>query len=341
MPAPILLIDGNNLAHYLYPDIRPDQPLQLAHYWRLIQHLSSYYRSHKGQTRLELCFDRTRYEADLPRWVNDHFQLLFPLPRKKADHVILERLSYHQYSGHACLVISNDERLRDRVEKRNGQAMPVHQFVRRTGVRNPVFRAPEELPPVDIPNKTEFEGETAARLIHTPTLLQRPIKQRPAQGFQILPAAAPQPILAETTPPPQTTLAAPEVPSAAESSDPRYVLTIDRWPREQALDLLHKAFCKQHARQHQELIGLMVDMGEVQELADLLAATCGSEPGFARQGALKKRVCLALLGAQRTPLSIPEIARLTGLNPLGLQGRIRQKLALWVGCRSSADEPSQ
>jgi hypothetical protein len=115
---------------------------------------------------------------------------------------------------------------------------------------------------------------------------------------------------------------------------PFYFLSIENWPIEEGVRFLLNSFCPRHRAEYQDLLAAFDRAAlrpiDLRALAELLLHACGSEPEFARQGALMARVRLALLQARGEPLSLEELAKRTGLKYSGLRGRIKAKAGLWV-----------
>lgn len=393
-PTPlVLLIDGNNLAHHLYSHLGPRQKMTPADSRRLIAHLASYALNYQAALQIELCLDRSPQDFDLPP---DNLLVMHADYPHTGDGLLLSRFWYHHLGGHACLVVTNDEVILDEVAQAQGMALRVYDFVRRVGLVSPVFRAPDELPPVmprcigptetgqprALPlalsasvyfriiedNRQRSASKTVQPQTYDPRAnTSQPVKPnrhsttQPApmqadrregatqevetqgvaalEGAAILsqadlpadrgqwpePAAAPDPAAVETN-----ALAGPTEGEAG----PYYFLSLENWPVNEGVHFLLHAFCSRHQAEYRDLVQSFdtddLRPADLRALAELLLHACGSEPDFAQRGALMTRVRLALLQAGGEPLSLKEIARRTGLKPLGLQGRIKEKAGRWV-----------
>ena len=349
-----LLVDGNNLAHFLYTNLTPGQKMTQADSQRLIAHLGAYARTYPRQIEVELCLDRSPGPYDPPP---ANLRVQFAEYPQTGDDLLLGRFWFHHFSGTACLVITNDEAILEEVGEAGGISLRVYDFVRRPGLVSPVFRAPEELPVVTVP--VVKASETGHPLSLSASIYFRIAEDRAIQETQpakpeVCPRAKKLPeAKALPVDPPvkaiQPDLAADEEPPldiplaedtgethiiAAEDEGPYYFLNLDAWPLAEGARFLLNAFCMHHRAQYGDLMDLFapdtVRAADLRALAEFLLHTCGDEPGFAQRGALMARVRLALLQARGEPLSLAELSDRTGLKQTGLRGRIKQKAAPWV-----------
>ncbi len=117
MASPVgltLIIDGNNLAHYLY-HLLPRQPVPAMTLQRMAEQLSRYARSAQLKLEVELCLDPLPADTQFPNPVKVRV-----LPAKfpeEADDVVLQRFWYYHYKDQPCLIITNDSMLCDKVEQ--------------------------------------------------------------------------------------------------------------------------------------------------------------------------------------------------------------------------------
>jgi hypothetical protein len=351
----LLLIDGNNLAHFLYTNLTPGQKMTRDDSQRLIKHLAAYSRTHAQTVEVELCLDRSPGEYD-PLPGNLHiFSAEYP---QTGDDLLLGRLWFHQYARRGCTVITNDEAILEEVTAARAAGVRVYQFVRRAGLKSPVFQAPEDLPQVTYPsievNYSRRSPSLSASIYFRIVTEQRRISDRLASPQRsiidsIQPGAG-QPLLARHAPEIETMGTVGELsevdlpildsptgdadPSAEESDGPYYFLDLEHWAVDKGVRFLLSSFCPAHRAQY---IDLMTDFSsdtlrpaDLRALAELLIHACGDEPDFARRGALMARVRLALLQARGEPLSLKELAAKIGLKITGLRGRIKHKAHPWV-----------
>lgn len=363
----VLLIDGNNLAYYLYPHLTRGKKMTPADSLRLIRHLSSYARTYSNEFEIELCLDRMPGELpDLP----DGLRVMVADYSIDGDTLIMRRFWYHKETGRPCLVITNDEEMLEEVSEGGGASMRVFHFVRRPGLRSPVFRAPDEILPLLEENREapqdQNNGQITVRVIrqqaedrarnHTRAAplkveIKTPSPQKPAADHS--PAASqeknPMPVedlslqsKAASTPPAdheEERLVLKEAPPAQLTGDqpavgPYYRIDIDLWPPAEGIEFLRKQFCSRHRSIHAELIEAIdydqPTQRDVHDLVDLLLQACGDEPNFARRGALMTRVQLALLQARGEWISLHELAARIDLPVEGLRGRIKKKASVWI-----------
>lgn len=351
--APILLIDGNNLAHFLYTNLVPGQKMTADDSRRLIDHLSSYARSYAGQVHVELCLDRSPGAYDLPPENLHIFAAEYP---QTGDDLLLGRFWFHQMARRPCLVITNDDAILEEVREARGNSLRVYDFVRRPGITAPVLRDPQDLPPLPgadtclqpVEKAPSLSASIYFRIVQedrqaekTTPKGERTVRQPPEQtktteskpGTQAVPQPKPEhavPKAADALPPKE---AVPEQP--AETRDgPYYFLSLETWPVAEGIRFLRNAFCRQHRGQYLDLVEAFnpqtLTPADLRALAELLLHTCGDEPDFARRGSLMARVRLALLQARGEPLVLDQIAQATGLKQTGLHGRIKDKAENWI-----------
>lgn len=355
-PPLFLLIDGNNLAHFLYTNLSPGQKMTPGDSQRLITHLAAYARTYRD-VDVELCLDRFPGAWD-PQPENLHiYYAEYP---RTGDDLLLGRLWFHHLGGRNCMMITNDEVLLDEVAETGAAALRVYDFVRRPGLNAPVFRAPEELPALPGPfTRMTIEPpqpESLQRSIYFRIITEDGQTGPNTPPGQPVSRAQQQPdILKEHFPAPQpwgeTALLVEEdleaslalldgpveianTPTMDGVDDPYYILNLDQWPVEEGVRFLLNSFCPAHREKYQDLMSHFsieaLRPADLRALAELLLHTCGDEPDFARHGSLMTRVRLALLQARGEPLSIKDLAARTGFKLPGLRGRIRQKARPWV-----------
>lgn len=342
-----LLIDGNNLAHFLYTNLSPGQKMTPADSQRLITHLAAYARTYPD-VEIELCLDRFPGAWD-PQPENPHiYYAEYP---QTGDDLLLGRLWFHHLDGRACMMITNDQAILDEVAETGAASLRVYDFVRRPGLNSPVFRAPEELSAVSTPltrvTKETLHPESLQRSIYFRIITE---DSQPVSRVQRKPDHLEDHFLTrqhcdETTLPAEDDLAAKlslpdgpvkiaDKPALDGVEGPYYILNLDQWPVEEGVRFLLNAFCPAHREKYQDLMSNFsieaLRPADLRALAELLLHACGDEPDFARHGSLMTRVRLALLQARGEPLSIKDLAARTGFKLPGLRGRIRQKARPWV-----------
>ncbi len=365
-PSRILLIDGNNLAHFLYPDLNPGKKMTPVHSLRLINHLNNYARQFGQSVKIELCLDRSPGD---PGSLHESMRVLWAHYPKDGDDLLIDRFWFHHVSHHACLVITNDEDILDEVNSAGGASLRIFEFVRRPGLNSPVFREPVDLPQVyfnspDIDEPVQGLPLSASiyfRLVEDPRLnklgrspglpqdTNSPNLSPPSQSAFYNPELgllSPDQIqyreesdiqvkeLDEDSLPVTLPEKTEELSFIGQAEEPHYFLDLDHWPPEEGIRFLARSFCPSHRAEFKDLIDLANSekstADNLRALAELLLYSCSHEDNFARRGSLMTRVRLALLQARGEPLSLSGLAEATGLKRHGLQGRINAKAGRWV-----------
>lgn len=361
----ILVIDGNNLAHFLYPNLGPGQKMTSADSLRLISHLNSYARQFGQSIEVELCLDR--FPGD-PGSLYDSMRVLWAHFPQNGDDLLIDRFWFHHISQHPCLVITNDEDILDEVNQAGGNSLRVFDFVRRPGLNSPVFREPADLPQVSLPTHNQdenlsgvpFSASIYFRLVEDPRLhdnrksrlldqdtnqaaaISTPQPSHPDPELDHFPPVFSEPVI-EANP----SIEFPTNPLSGIRSSKRgtttnsnpqnqeihYILDLDQWPMGEGIRFLAQSFCPRHRIEYKDLIDLInpkkAAADDLRALAELLLFACGNEEDFARRGSLMAQVRLALLQARGKPLSIGDLSTITGLKRNGLQGRIKAKAGRW------------
>jgi hypothetical protein len=345
MTKPVLIIDGNNLAHWVYSITT--NPLSPTDSERLARHLAQYAMQYKRQiSRIEVCFDR---DPLLPDLLPGLLQILSADPPWKADDVVLGRHRFHVYQGNPVVVITNDGEIQDEISRSQGHFLSVYHFVIQTGMERPVFLPPKEfslrLSGVaqkstrdEIGNMGEVlqhqqdkmvRGEKRDSKIYTNPTARARKKERQARLIQDVTI---QRGVNEDQPPvdlqQSVTLLVPE-----SQPEPIYRLSLETWPIEAGARFLLHSFCAQHRKEYALLvksIGMSNMRSEdLRGLATDLEKSCGSETDFTRRGSLMDRVRLALI-KEGGELSLSQLADQAGIKVEGLQGRIKKKAEGWI-----------
>jgi len=363
---PILLIDGNNLAHFLYPNLNSGQKMTPVDSLLLINHLNNYARQFGQSVKIELCLDRSPGD---PGSLSENIRVLWAHYPQNGDDLLVDRFWFHHVSRRPCLVITNDEDILYEVNDAGGRSLRVFEFVRRPGLNSPVFREPDDLPQISAPAPGEDESTHGLPLSASIyfRLVEDPRIHNPSEPPGVRQAENPP----TYTPPGQSTISyserdqntpgeveyrgSSEIPAkeceaypltGVESGgndgmhwtdqdvEPHYYLDLDQWLLDDGIRFLVQSFCPTHRAEYQDLIDLVntekAAADDLRALADLLLYTCSHEDNFARQGSLMARVRLALLQARGEPVSLTALADATGLKRHGLHGRIKAKAGRWV-----------
>lgn len=136
-----IIIDGNNLAYYLY-DI-PDKSYLHIYDHMLYQHLSSWASNFEQDIIVELCLDPCPCMKDIEDSLP--ITLYYAEPGQKADDVILERLYYYPFDDYDCLVVTKDGKLRRDIESRGYRVIRPEEFVIIRGKEKPKFYNPRKI----------------------------------------------------------------------------------------------------------------------------------------------------------------------------------------------------
>ena len=320
----VLIVDGNNLAHYLY-QFSTHKPVSAGDIQLMSMQLSQYVRAARQPVVIELCLDHFPAGQPLPRMGG--VEVFVASVQEEADDVLRERFRFHDHQNHPCLVVTNDTKVREDVEEEGGAALLVYDFVRRQG-KKPVFRDPSEFPSRN-PLPRLAEGEPSPQPAET--VVKRPTPR---------PLRAPAPSPVETPlpePPAQPVIESPpasEKPLDAVEAQPAYRLTLESWPLEKGVRFLVDSFCPEHGAEYRELYRSLKDhplfQHDLYELANALVKYCGEEPEFATRGSLIDRLRLALLLSPEQDVPLEIILKRTGLPARGLQGRIKEKARGWL-----------
>jgi hypothetical protein len=358
----LLLIDGNNLAHFLYQDLMPGQKMTEEISQRLMMHLDSYSRQHIGSVTIELYLDR------LPQGTPEFFSSLRVFPAEypqTADDVLIDRFWYHHLVLQPCVVITNDEDILDEVKYAGGNFLRVFEYVRRRGLVNPVFLDPDEFPPLHLPPKEEKAKHTFQSLRTSVyfrigqdrinRISHKPEQQKlaTAQAGVIIPRLTVPDDLgdlfsAPAQDEPGTQAELDQIPierlsrlqqdapiqAPPDNAQPVYYLDLDHWPLSEGIRFLKQSFCPDHRKEYQDLLGAIdytaVKPADLRAVAELLLYTCGSESSLPCHGSTMDRVRIALLLSGGSPLSLNEISQLTGLKPVGLSRKLKEKGGRWL-----------
>jgi hypothetical protein len=358
-----LLIDGNNLAHFLYQDLLPGQKMSEEISLRLMVQLDSYARQWAEGISVELYLDR------LPHGIPESFSSLRVFPAEFplfADDVLIDRFWFHHLVYQPCLVITNDENILDEVKYAGGNSLRVFDFVRRRGITNPVLLDPYDFPPLHFPPK-EAKTKTTFQSLHASVYfrISQDRAHRIAKKLDPAPKAEPkrrldalinsqpiatagallraqvndQPFVRETQStgqcmPPSTTQILNTVTPPNLSSQVSYCIDLDNWPLGDGIRFLKQAFCRDHRHEYKELLGAIdynaVKPADLRAVAELLLYACADEANLARRGSTMDRVRIALLQAGGAKLTLSEIAQATDLKINGLQRKIKEKAGRWL-----------
>lgn len=360
----IVIIDGNNLAHFLYNNLPPETKMADKMTVLLVNHLDSYARAYPDQVNIELVLDKAP-----ERWINiqsKNLRLVHSAHPQKADDVILGQfLLYHQINRLPCVVITNDQELLDEIQSGGGAFLRCSDFVRRPGRVNPVFTEPNALPKAAPPPRQNQETAVSHPLrtsIFYRVAREQNKKVRPTKGLlpvkrqEVKPEADFSPLVAA-----EKASQVPRIPNDTEllieiinppnqpNAQPQdsgsgltYAINFDDWPLQEGARFLRRAFCETHRVEYQDLLKSVdyraLQPADLRAIAELLRYACGQEPGFARQGSFADRVRLALINAHSSRVTLAEIAQRADLPLPGLHRKIKTKVSRWVQIFPEHDE---
>lgn len=326
----VLILDANNLAHYIH-HFPAKKTISVDDIRQLITQLSSYVREASQSIICELCLDYHHPDQILP--ILNGVRIFPAQPPEEADDLLLHRFRFHHHQGRDCLVITNDIGVCDKVKDEEGSYLLVNDFVRRSG-NKPVFRDPIEFPAL-IHTHKKIDLLTTSRNL---TRIEKTSQISPTSTSRLDPVEEYDTSL----------ITQPENENATQIINsitpilypqPAYCLSLETWPLDRGVRFLVNSFCRQHRDEYLELYRSVnpedLRFADLVELVNALKNTCGTEPGFAARGSLLDRVRLALILCPDEAVPLSEIAKKTGLNEVGLQGRIKEKAKGWLRIKST------
>jgi hypothetical protein len=329
-----VILDGNNLAHYLF-ELAPLTPLTDQIDRPFLDVLENW--AARWGAEVELCFDP---RPDPPPG-NAAVKILVADPGHKADGLILYRLDYHSYQKERCLVITSDKELQTEVKERGVRVFSSRQFLKQVGRGQYTFAPlPVSLRLGKLTARPRWEDQPAPQSSLT-TSPSRRRKSTPPQEADVHQQTLAWLDALRGDPPPQVT--APDLdttqvgriaePPLAPHLELRICLTPQDWPISEGVRFLKDSCCRSHLESMQDVLGAgpLNEQVDIPFLAEMLIETCGAEPDFVqRGGSLMDRVRLALLIAGPSGLSINELAAVTGDNPARIKQKVRQKQNRWL-----------
>ncbi len=343
--ATSVIVDGNNLAHYLFMlGSRRTIPLELDE--QLIADLDEWARIQEGlhqhAVRVEYCLD-PRPE---PPASQERVTVFVVGPGKQADALIVDRIAYHAFRNDPCLVISSDEELARQAAEYGARRLKAHEFapggiLRYADANQPLFiPLPRKIPRAELPHLSTPAGIASAVPEPARSADRRHRAAPSAEEYDRLvaqtlaarnPAPPPEePATQEKTRPPEPQL---EPQPEPERAAWRVQLDLATWPLEPGAKFLKESFCPTHLKEVQALFELAGGLrpGDLPALAELLREHCAAEADFiCRGGSLMDRVRLALLGSESQALTAAELAGLTGDRISDMKHKLRQADGRWV-----------
>ena len=342
-----VIVDGNNLAHYLYT-IGAGRPVPPALDEALVAALDGWARAQEPAARqpveVEYCLD----PRSAPVLGNQHVSVLVVDPGKKADNLVIRRLDYHAYQEDRCLVVSGDEALVTSAAEYQGLCLRVSEFCTPVHSGPPVFEPlPRRIPRVVMPQLPPGATNLAPAAqkspkspapIHLAARAKGP-GRRAGTSYgeydrlveQTLAGRNPISATAPESAPPQPDSPAPLDPPVQAPRLAR--LSPQTWPAKAGEKFLMESFCPAHRLEIQPLFegSAALAASDLPALADLLREHCAAEADFVlRGGSLMDRVRLALLRAPNLCLSPSELAAQTGDRLSHIQHKLRQAAGSWI-----------
>lgn len=338
---PCVIIDGNNLAHFLY-NLGPSRVIPPGVDALLVDALGAWARTQSQPVEVELCLDPRREKPTGNPWVT----VFTADPGRRADGMIVGKVSHRVYAGDACLVVTNDKGLQARVADYQVRCIAVRDFVVPEQFARPTFiPLPTKIPKGLIPPSPEGDRGTPG-----PNVKERPrLKRRPEDSAGEYDRLVAQTLAARNakagtasggaangTLAGEIVLPAADVPAQTEIVR----LTVDTWPAQPGAKFLKESFCSRH---YPEVSILFKDAQpltsqDLPVLAEFLLEHCGAEGDFVRRGGcLMDRVRLALLRAVGLQLTFAEIAAQTGDSLSDVRRKVRQGAGRWVEIESGIE----
>lgn len=355
-----VLIDGNNLAHFLYTNLVPGTKMTDEMVELLANHLINYARAYSDLVNVELILDRMP-KKQIKIQTNNLWALYADPPQTGDDVLLGQFLLYHQIHREPCLVISNDEALLDEIKSEGGIFLRVSDFVRRPGKINPVFVEPKDFPKINLPPENDTKQSKyyplrssifyrmAKEQVERTNLEEKPDQDAGRNTVQPIGINHQDvviiPVFQDNAEGDTSTLNSMEtfasIPSfnlTAQSQNVHsrfsYAINFDTWPLTEGARFLRGAFCETHRAEYQDLLNSVnyasLHPADLRAIAELLRYACGQEADFSRRGSLIDRIRLALLKSHSSRVSLAELAQQTGLNPVGLHRKIKEKAGRWI-----------
>lgn len=329
-----VIIDGNNLAHFLY-HLGPSRLIPPGVDALLVDALGAWARSQSQAVEVELCLDPRREKVVGNPWV----AVFTADPGRQADGMIVGKVSHRVYAGDACLVITNDRELQARVDEYQVRCIAVRDFVVPGNSAAPAFiPLPAKIPKGVIPASPEEGRETPG-----PAVKERPRPKRRSEAsageYDRLVAqtlAARNTGAGASAAGPATGIITGESgqPAGGDPARPETVrLTVALWPAQPGARFLKQSFCPRHFPEVSTLFrdAQPLTSRDLPVLAEFLLEHCGAEADFVRRGGcLMDRVRLALLCAAGRRLTFAEIAAQTGDSLSDVRRKVRQGAGRWV-----------
>jgi hypothetical protein len=334
--ATCVIIDGNNLEHYLYR-LGPGKLIPFELDVQLVQALSYWANSQDREIEVELCLDPRREIAS----GKEPVMVFAADPGSKADGMIVGKVSHRVYTQDSCLVITSDEELRMRVAEFQVRCIPVREFVLSAHTNPPKFaRLPAKIPRGIMPPASTQPAPQNLRPPKPqfiPTKDRDGLKQRGGTHSideydrlvaQTLASRNPSTAEADLENGTETTS---KPPDRQEIQILR--LTLHTWPVQQGAKFLQESFCPEHFAGVADLFlkDVPFKSADLPFLANLLFEHCANEADFiSRGGSLMDRLRLALLKSAGMSLTFSEAAQATGDNLSNLRHKARQNAGRWV-----------
>lgn len=330
--ATCVIVDGNNLAHYLY-NLGPNRSIPLEIDAQLVEALGVWANNQNREIEVELCLDARREKPAGNKWV----KVFTADPGHQADGMVVGKVIHRVYDGDACLVITSDEELQARVAEFQVRCIGVRDFVLPVNSTSPTFAPlPARILKGTLPLSTivnskalkplqkEIRGLKRRRTASLDDEYDRLIAQTLAARNNTLASSAEEGSWNEPA----------SVPLTNASQEIQIVhLTLSTWPLLPGGKFLKESFCPVH---YPEVSGIFKDspplnLEDLPVLAEFLLGHCGSEADFIqRGGCLMDRVRLALMQASGMQLTFQEIAALTGDSLSDIRRKARQSAGRWV-----------
>ena len=320
-----VLIDGNNLAHKKYNLPNRDVPLEVVH--KLVSLLSVWAHTHKERCSVFLFLD-PRYDY---REHTEHISILIADPTDNefdADENIVKKVTEYARSNSACIVVTDDKPLRERVDELNAKSISARHFAQKSKTGEE-FSLPWHL----------FHNDP---LQHTPKAVdkhpntKKPGKNQPAH-------AAVAPTTAENIPPldlkqpdkPKPT-AAKETGSSPESLEPlkkiALSINIDHWPVKEGIHFLIQSACPRHRQRlvNMELDETLAPDKKLNEIFKLFLYLCRAEKDLLeRGGSLMDQAKLLLIKKYPNPILLEDLEHSIKTNA-GLKSKLNKNNGKWV-----------
>ncbi|MEI7847486.1 MAG: NYN domain-containing protein [Chloroflexota bacterium] len=320
-----VLIDGNNLAHEKYNLPNRDVPLEVVQ--KLVSRLSVWARTHKERCSVFLFLD-PRYDY---REHAENISILIADPKDNefdADENIVKKVTEFARSNSACIVVTDDKPLRDRVAELNAKSISAGHFAQKSKTGEE-FSLPWHLFHNDLLQHTPRAADKHQSKTKTGNTQTAPEALLPATFEKSLPLDVQQPNNAKPT-------GAQETGPSPEPAEPlkkiAVQINIEQWPAKEGIHFLIQSACPRH---RQRLVNMDLDETlapdkKLNEIFKLFLYLCrGEKDLLERGGSLMDQAKLLLLKKYPNPILLEDLEHSIKISA-GLKSKLNKNNGKWV-----------